>query len=59
MGFLDSSGIIVPLKDFISLERNEDPVPKAQDDSMNKANIKDIKLLKLEFSLNLSTFLWF
>tara|TARA_B100000674_G_scaffold295705_1_gene245203 strand:+ start:700 stop:879 length:180 start_codon:yes stop_codon:yes gene_type:complete len=59
MGFLDSSGIIVPLKDFISLELKEEPVPKAQEANNNEANAKDISLLKLKFSLNLSTFLWF
>ena len=44
MGFFDSSGITVPLKDLISLERKEDPVPKAQDANKNKAKAKDVNL---------------
>ena len=46
MGFFDSSGIIVPLKDLISVERKEDPVPKAQEANRNNAKAKDINLLK-------------
>ena len=46
MGFFDSSGITVPLKDLISLERKEEPVPKAQDANKNKAKARDISLLK-------------
>ena len=46
MGFFDSSGIKVPLKDLISLERKEEPVPKAQDANRNKTKTKDISLLK-------------
>ena len=46
MGFFDSSGIIVPLKDLISLERKEEPVPKAQDANKNEARAKDNSLLE-------------
>ena len=46
MGFFDSPGIIVPLKDLISLERKEEPVPKAQEANRNKVRAKDISLLK-------------
>ena len=46
MGFFDSSGIIVPLKDLISLERKEEPVPKAQEANKDKVRAKDISLLK-------------
>ena len=46
IGFFDSSGIIVPLKDLISLERKEDPVPKAQEANRNKARNKDINLFR-------------
>ncbi len=46
MGFFDSSGIIVPLKDFISVERKEEPVPKAHEANKNKARAKDISLFK-------------
>jgi len=46
MGFFDSSGIIVPLKDLISVERKEEPVPKAQDANKTKAKARVISLLK-------------
>ena len=46
MGFFDSSGIIVPLKDLISEERKEEPVPNAQDANKTRARTKDVSLLK-------------
>ena len=46
MGFSDNSGIIVPLKDLISLERKEDPVPRAQDANKTETRAKDISLLR-------------
>ncbi len=46
MGFFDSSGINVPLKDLISLERKEEPVPKAQEVNNIKARARDINLFE-------------